>query len=275
VSALMALWFLEVPAFALAESMVRRGRLYCNGYGGYITGFLLIGLWAVFWPWTNVLTDYYLAPTEEWTHVRALGAIHVYFAGMLLAFLMHQRAADGLKPFRNMALISVIILFFIFIFPLDVPIVMKCCGTVGDHLGPGTLMPLHAMLLVGLCEDPEDPLVRLFTKKWPAWLGANFAYTMYILQAPAATFFPYSSLVQWLHWFEKGPEWYHGGGGLIFVFFILFPTIFVFAFICQFFIQKPIQAFLSPALNGKELNWKALLIWQDCSKICPKEPKKK
>jgi hypothetical protein len=155
VSALTLLWLLENASFCLADYLSRR-RFAC-GYGGFVIGALGVVVVPIFNPFVNTLDWPYGTPDPM--SYRALSGflwsgMHAYFAGTLLAFVVHQRAASGAPPVPYLATLAFASLLGIFFVPLDwygeawvQKVFWKMAG----------LLPIFAVLVVGLVEGGTAP----------------------------------------------------------------------------------------------------------------------
>lgn len=104
-----------------------------------------------------------------------------YLSGIVVAFVLHDRACRGCPPLRFGA--SICILLLVIVFQL--------------HLGndtfidiwfkkAGILLPVHCLLMLGLSEG-QDVVAKVFSA-WPLRLSQDVAFGVYILQAPVAKF---------------------------------------------------------------------------------------
>lgn len=174
VSVLMGCWLLEAPAFRLGAHL-------CRLRHTAVWSALLFVVWVLAWPWARCPLTW---NQRWWNAVDVLTYIHLYAAGAVLAHVMHARAARGAPALSWAA--SVAAAGLAALFALDTRWLL---GTRADPMfidhwthKVGLLLPLHALLVVGLAEG-TDPLARLCaTRPLPAL--RHLALGAYLLQAP-------------------------------------------------------------------------------------------
>ena len=177
VSCLAFLWLFENAFFRLGASAARRG---LPGLSVALGGLLL---WMIAWPYAGL--------PSIWSHVSAvwgqntmdiLAFLHVYFAGVWLAFVLDFRARSNCAPLLGgwaASCASVVLLgvFFVNLKPADVMSWFKYFGA---------FLPLHALIIAGVVEG--DAFSRLLGL-WPLPLvSTELAYPIYIAQMPVLNF---------------------------------------------------------------------------------------
>ena len=182
VSVLMGYWFLEPSAFRL-------GSVVCRQSWPMLSCAVLNAIWVLVWPWARCPLTW---GTKWWNAVDVLTYVHLYASGAILAHMLHERAKHGVmrhrqsqrRPMRWMASAAAILLTCIFGLDLRMLFGPKCDPTLIDHWTHkvDVLLPLHAMLLLGLAEG-DDPLSIALSMRPLPWLR-HLALGVYLLQAP-------------------------------------------------------------------------------------------
>lgn len=111
-----------------------------------------------------------------------------YFTGIVVAFVVHDRAGRGSPPFRFAASIATLLLVLVFQVNLDPREVQLQDQWFADlwFKKAAILLPVHCLLLLGLAEG-HDPVAKIFSV-WPFPYAQDLAYGVYILQAPVINF---------------------------------------------------------------------------------------
>jgi hypothetical protein len=251
-SALTLLWLLENAFFQCAEYLVRRSwcRSWFGGFGGYVVGAAGIVLWTVFWPFTNGTPWPYgsRSLTVE-SYSWLLSGLQTYFGGVLLAFLVHHRAAVGATRIPCLASFCAASLLILYCSPIP-PFLdngQTVIFTVFYQMSG--LSPIFALLVLGVVEStasdgPLDPLTWLLSQGWLPSLGRHFAYTTYIVQAPINNLLQSEHMRAWLG--------YPGDAAapVVYMFLILLPAIFASAAILEWVVQRPAAALYGRFITG-------------------------
>ena len=183
VSAMVVLWLLEGPCYALGACCARRG------WAGLAAGALLCVTWAIFWPWAAFDPLWRCSENwHSWRDVQGLRYWHCYLAGVLLAFVVHARAERQRPPVVWAATVAVALLAALFSLNLSWVGLRQPTEWVQTNLIDFSgLLPLYCLLIWGLAEG-ADPLARLFALRPLPLVGRHLAYGVYVLQSPVHTF---------------------------------------------------------------------------------------
>jgi peptidoglycan/LPS O-acetylase OafA/YrhL len=173
ISVLALFWLLEEATFTLTTMMWRQGGLV-----------LCVAAWAALIstsPFTFGLRSWFYSPFDHWSK---------YFAGVALAFFVHERAHNNVTPNRWIA--SLVALIY-----LAVPCFQDPDALCADWFGvpadscvdmyvkkAGLPVPILCLFVLGLVEG-ADPLAMMFSCS-PLPLTQNITLPLYALQAPAS-----------------------------------------------------------------------------------------
>lgn len=172
VSCLAFFWLFETAFFELAAAAARRGSLgFVEGLGGIV-------LWMLVWPYAGLPEVWNKFPlVSGLQRIEPLCFVHHYFAGVLLAFFIHHRAAIGAPPLLCGFASTIGTLAMILVFMID--------GGVNPytHEQFGTLLPIFALMIIGMVEG-DDPMCSLLNIPPLPRMGTELSYAMYVLQMP-------------------------------------------------------------------------------------------
>ena len=192
VSAIAGCWLLEPFFFELAAHLNRHDQLHIGALGCV--------LWAIVNPYCQcpLIPFYPKAKTEYdrwWCDTLGPSCFHQVFAGVLLAFVLHTRAARGDATIPWLASMSLLLC----------PVVATCYWWIFQlqlsHLEPpwqfttdppsdsqwgrrcGIFIPLQCLFIWGIVEGEgsSDPVVRVCSL-WPLNQSHRIAYGVYIMQ---------------------------------------------------------------------------------------------
>jgi hypothetical protein len=157
--------------------------------------------------------------------VEALVHLHHYFAGALLAFVLHRRAAAGQPAVPWLGSASLIALGAVY---LTSPDYNKVIHQLGKQAG--ILLPLYLGVVAGFAEG-ADPFCRLLDRQpRAASVAREVSLGVYLLQQTVLTWL---SQLGWCPSYGDGRDWWR-----YLVFFL--PLLHLTALAVHYGVQRPI-----------------------------------
>mmetsp|Transcript_11626 Transcript_11626/g.31299 ORF Transcript_11626/g.31299 Transcript_11626/m.31299 type:complete len:279 (-) Transcript_11626:170-1006(-) len=217
VSAMATFWLLEEAMFSLAVLLWRSGRM--------LTWTMIVAVC-----WTLVSPFSVKSPLYGWSicggDESPLNYLPEYFGGVVTAFVVQQRAADGVQASAWFASITTLMLLGMFLYR---PAEQWChdeywCRDTWVRK-IGVLTPVFCIQLLGLAEG-GDPLSRALAVH-PLPLLGPLAFPYYAFQAPVYNVLRTCGLKEWC------------GGPIQMA--ILLSCLILVAFVVQRYVQEPAQ----------------------------------
>lgn len=188
ISALTGCWLIENACF---NTMRQLQKLSSKAW--LFAGIPAVALWQAICPLVHYPWAY--DKGSDWPCIYALVSLHIYFSGVMLAFWYHSYELLRTQTWwcASLAMAALMLMSC-----LDDAAIFWTNNAAVDGC---SLLPLHALLIVGLAAG-TDPLAKLFAAlKGPAFCDASsLSLAVYLLQRPISSLW-----IRWVTWDPNHP----------------------------------------------------------------------